>query len=163
MLHFSVAAAQPSAPAAGVQRRRAVQRATVVAPSKASSAHHPEGPIALLGGAMIPFRRKALVFGHPTTDVISNGKIILRLSHTLLGSQRVPGKSGFIAFGNAAAKRIFHAKNKLRFHIALLGGLQIASRRDVAKLDKKLNKISRKLNALDKAMTEPNGAAVAAE
>lgn len=45
---------------------------------------------------------------------------------------------------------------------AVLGGLQIASRRDVAKLDRKLNKINRKLNALDKAMGEPSGTAAAA-
>ena len=46
---------------------------------------------------------------------------------------------------------------------AVLGNLQIASRRDVAKIDKKLNKISRKLNALDKAMTPPAKTAAAAE
>ena len=46
---------------------------------------------------------------------------------------------------------------------SLLGGLQIASRSDVAKLDKKLTKITRKLNALDKAMSAPNGTATAAE
>ena len=46
---------------------------------------------------------------------------------------------------------------------AVLGNLQIASRRDVAKIDKKLNKISRKLNALDKAMSAPAGTAAAAE
>lgn len=46
---------------------------------------------------------------------------------------------------------------------SLLGGLQIASRRDVAKLDKKLNKISRKLTALDKSMGTPDGKAVAAK
>ncbi len=44
----------------------------------------------------------------------------------------------------------------------LLGGLQIASRRDVAKLDRKLNKINRKLNALDKALSEPEAPAIAA-
>lgn len=46
---------------------------------------------------------------------------------------------------------------------AVLGNLQIASRRDVAKIDKKLNKISRKLSALDKAMSPPSGTAAAAE
>lgn len=46
----------------------------------------------------------------------------------------------------------------------LLGGLQIASRRDLVRLDKKLNKINKKLTALDKALSSnPNGAAVAAE
>jgi len=37
---------------------------------------------------------------------------------------------------------------------SVLGNLQIASRRDLDKLDKKLNKISRKLTALDKVLTD---------
>ena len=46
---------------------------------------------------------------------------------------------------------------------SVLGNLQIASRRDVAKIDKKLSKISRKLNALDKAITTPAATSAAAE
>lgn len=45
----------------------------------------------------------------------------------------------------------------------MLGNLQIASRRDVAKIDKKLNKINRKLNDLDKAVSTPSRKAAAAE
>jgi len=45
----------------------------------------------------------------------------------------------------------------------VLGNLQIASRRDVEKIDKKLNKISRKLNDLDKAIGTPSRGAAAAE
>ncbi|MDE0885866.1 MAG: phasin family protein [Myxococcota bacterium] len=36
----------------------------------------------------------------------------------------------------------------------VLGGLQIASRGEISKLDKKLNRINRRLKALDQALTE---------
>ncbi len=36
----------------------------------------------------------------------------------------------------------------------LLGALQVASRADIEKLDRKLNRLGRKLNAIDKALAE---------
>ena len=73
--------------------------------------------------------------------------------------EEYPGIKRARALGDDIKKEIDERMNWVSEQVdtnltSLLGGLQIASRNEVDKLDRKLNRLNRRLKALDKALNE---------
>jgi SMC interacting uncharacterized protein involved in chromosome segregation len=73
--------------------------------------------------------------------------------------EKYPGIERARALGDDIKKEIDERVNWVSDQVdtrlaAVLGGLQIASRTEIDKLDRKLNRINRRLKALDKVLTE---------
>ncbi len=77
--------------------------------------------------------------------------------------RKYPAVKQVESFGNDLSKQIQGRSKKVEKQIesgieTVLEGLQIASRGEIGKLDKKLNRINRRLKALDKSLAEASAA-----
>jgi archaellum component FlaC len=77
--------------------------------------------------------------------------------------RKYPAVKQVESLGNDLNKQIQDRSKQVEKQIesgieTVLGGLQIASRGEIGKLDKKLNRINRRLKALDKALAEASAA-----